>query len=96
MFVTAVTVFLRNAAWCDRGDAAFLNRSNRVASRSRSGGPRSGSAYRSAFRRSGDPLEPEFEEQAMMGFEQPVGNMVWEIGVDPHQVSIESRMADLG
>lgn len=31
-----------------------------------------------------------------MGFEQPVGNMVWEIGVDPDQVSIESRMVDLG
>jgi hypothetical protein len=33
--------------------------------------------------RSGDSLEPELEEQAMMRFEQPVGNMDWEIGVDP-------------
>jgi hypothetical protein len=30
-----------------------------------------------------DSLEPELEEQAMMRFEQPVGNMDWEIGVDP-------------
>jgi hypothetical protein len=26
--------------------------------------------------RSGDSLEPEFEEQAMMGLEQPIGDVI--------------------
>jgi hypothetical protein len=37
-----------------------------------------------------DSLEPELEEQAMMRFEQAVGNMDWEIRVDPDQMAIES------
>ena len=37
-FITAVSVFLRRASWCDRNYAGSLNCSNRNASRSRSGG----------------------------------------------------------
>ncbi len=43
-----------------------------------------------------DPLEAEFEERAIMDFEQPVRHMDAEIWIDPDQVSIEGRMVDFG
>jgi hypothetical protein len=43
----------------------------------------------------GDPFEAEFEKWTIMDFEQPVGDMDAEIGVDPDKVSIEGRMMDL-
>jgi hypothetical protein len=42
-----------------------------------------------------DSLEPELEEQAMMRFEQPVGNMDWEIGVDLRWVP-KGHVVDFG
>jgi len=45
--------------------------------------------------RPGDSLKPEFEERAIMDFEQPVRNMDAEIGVDADQVDIEGSMVDL-
>jgi hypothetical protein len=40
---------------------------------------------------SGDPLQPKFEERALVDFEQPVGNMDWEIGVGPDQVASKAH-----
>ncbi len=36
----------------------------------------------------GDPFEAQFEKWAIMYFEQPIGNMNAEIGIDADQVSI--------
>ena len=43
-----------------------------------------------------DPLQSEFEERAVMDIEQPVRHMDAEFGIDPDQVSMESRMMELG
>jgi hypothetical protein len=42
----------------------------------------------------GNPLQPEFEKRTVADFEQPVGNMDAEIGVDPDQVGVESSVVD--
>jgi hypothetical protein len=42
-----------------------------------------------------DPLKTEFEKRAIMDFEQSVGNVDSEIGVDAYQVSVEGRMMEL-
>ena len=44
----------------------------------------------------GDSLEAEFEKCAIMDFEEPVRDMDAEIGVDPDQLSVKGRMAELG
>ena len=41
-----------------------------------------------------DPFKPEFEKRAIVDFEQPVGDVDAEIGVDPDQIGIEGRMVD--
>ena len=45
--------------------------------------------------RSGDPLEPEFEERTIVDFEQPIGDMYSVIGVDADQVGVEGGMVEL-
>jgi hypothetical protein len=45
--------------------------------------------------RSGDSLQPEFEERAIVDFEQPIRDVDAVIGVDPDQVGVEGRMMDL-
>jgi hypothetical protein len=41
-----------------------------------------------------DPLQPEFQERAIVNFEQPIRDVNSEIGVDPDQVGVEGRMVD--
>jgi hypothetical protein len=43
-----------------------------------------------------DPLKPEFEESAIMDFEQPVRDVNSVIRVDPDQVGVEGGMMDFG
>jgi hypothetical protein len=43
-----------------------------------------------------DPLEAEFEERAVMDFEQTIGDMNLVIGVDADQVGVEGGMMDFG
>ena len=40
-------------------------------------------------------LQPEFEERAIVDFEEPVGDANSVIGVDADQVSVEGRMMEL-
>ena len=73
-FVTAVTVFLRHAARVRSRLCGLLrllepNRQS-VAVRPVL------DPVRPIDQRSGDSLEPEFEEQAMMGLEQPIGDVI--------------------
>jgi hypothetical protein len=43
-----------------------------------------------------DPLEAEFEERAVMDFEQTIGDVNLVIGVDADQVGVEGGMMDFG
>ena len=43
-----------------------------------------------------DSLKPEFEESAIMDFEQRVGDVNLVIGVDADQVGVEGGMMDFG
>ena len=45
--------------------------------------------------RSDDSLEAEFEEWAVMDFEQPVRDMDAEIRVDPDQLGVKGRVMEL-
>ena len=80
---------------CGRDYAAFLNCSNRSASRS-SIGPVFIPLPRRLDHLPGDPFQPEFEKRAIMDSEQPIRDMDSVIGVDPDQMNIEGRMVDLG
>ena len=72
---------------CDRDYAAFLNCSNRIASRSRIrvilAPPRQ------LDHLPDDSFQSEFDKRAVMDFEQPIRHMDAEIRVDTDQVSIE-------
>ena len=41
-----------------------------------------------------DPLEAEFEERAIMDFQEPIRDVSSVIGVDPDQMGVEGRMVD--
>ena len=43
-----------------------------------------------------DPLEAEFEERAVMDFEQTIGDVNLVIGIDADQVGVEGGMMDFG
>jgi hypothetical protein len=42
-----------------------------------------------------DPLQPEFEERAIVDLEQPVRGVNSVIGIDTDQVGVESRVMQL-
>jgi hypothetical protein len=43
----------------------------------------------------GDPLQPEFEKQAIVDSEQSLGDVDAEIRVDPDQLGVKGRMMKL-
>jgi hypothetical protein len=45
--------------------------------------------------RPGDALEAEFEEWAIVDFEQPVGDVNLVIGIDADQMGVEGRVMEL-